>query len=255
MTETLEFTQADDEETLVTPRFDDEETLVAQQVIPLDEAGGTTPHTVAPAHHPDAGTRVALRPAWRRAPRRGWVLALALASAIVGGVLGGAGLYLYQSRTKAAAPLAADSAGTEATDVSSSDAPAPAQPLPEPPTPQAVIESSESVPQAEASVKTKTISDGPKVEKETEKSRVEQRKVSDTSDPVPGRPRRGKKGAQDEELRRRGDDRDGRRARADDDSGERKARRVDTITLRPRRAGRDRAHTADSIRRIFEGRP
>lgn len=70
------------EETLVTPRFDEEESIVAQPVVPLDAAG-----RVGSLRLPS------LRPR---------VLALVLASALAGVVLGGAGLYFYQSRSTAA---------------------------------------------------------------------------------------------------------------------------------------------------------
>src|ERR1044071_3300518 len=82
-----------EETTLVAPRFDDEETLVARPVVPLD----------ADAHAVKPPVRTAPRPAREyrspRAPRRSWTLALVLVSVLIGGVLGGAGLYLYQRQS------------------------------------------------------------------------------------------------------------------------------------------------------------
>ncbi len=87
-----QFLPTDEEETLVSPRFDDEETVVARRVVPLGEVGRaepveTPPAAVASAYPPEP-----------RVARRSWPLALAVASALVGAVLGGTGLYLYQSR-------------------------------------------------------------------------------------------------------------------------------------------------------------
>src|SRR5215204_4764912 len=95
-------TSHDDEATLVAPRFDDEETLVARPVVPFDADAPAVPTPERPA----------ARPARRSpyAPRRSWPLALVLVSVLVGGVLGGAGLYLYQrqSQDPAASQIAAE---------------------------------------------------------------------------------------------------------------------------------------------------
>src|SRR5205085_9587280 len=81
MTEEVErLTVDDDEVTLVAPRFDEEETLVARRVVPLEAVGGAA----------RAATRAAA-PVPARQPRRSRVLALAFASALGGGVLGGGG--------------------------------------------------------------------------------------------------------------------------------------------------------------------
>lgn len=95
MTEETGQLTIDDETTLVAPRFDDEETVVARRVVPLEvaEAGAR-------------GTTQAAAPA--RKPRRPAVLALAFASALAGGVLGGVGLRLYQSRASSNPPPAAN---------------------------------------------------------------------------------------------------------------------------------------------------
>ena len=81
----------DDEATLVSPRFDDEETIVARRVVPLGVAEGGA-RVATPAQVP------------ARPSRRAWVLALAFASALAGGVLGGVGLHLYQSRATSNPP-------------------------------------------------------------------------------------------------------------------------------------------------------
>src|SRR5947209_6396807 len=82
----------DEEETLVTPRFDDEETIVARRVVPLEEV---TQVAASPKAFARRYTRLP------SATRRTWALALVFVSALAGGVLGGAGLYFYQSRALA----------------------------------------------------------------------------------------------------------------------------------------------------------
>src|ERR1700753_2537683 len=88
-----QFLPTDEEETLVAPRFDEEETVVARRVVPLDDVEHPEPvaaqpaATVAPRHTSE-----------QPATRRPWPLALVVASALIGAVLGGAGLYIYQHR-------------------------------------------------------------------------------------------------------------------------------------------------------------
>src|SRR5215210_1118638 len=80
-----------EETTLVAPRFDDEETLIARPVVRLDAGAPAVPAqapTTARNHRSP------------HAPRRTGMLALALVSVLVGGVLGGAGLYLYQRQSQ-----------------------------------------------------------------------------------------------------------------------------------------------------------
>ena len=84
MKETTTTTPAGEpEETLVTPRFDEVETVQAQPVVPLAEVPPGASH----------GRRFA--------PRRlvSLPVALVLVSALVGVVVGGAGLYFYQHRS------------------------------------------------------------------------------------------------------------------------------------------------------------
>lgn len=256
--EPQQFTVADEEETLVTPRFDDEETIVARRVVPLDaieEGAHEAPPDAAPVH--------------TQPPRRPRVLALALASALVGSVLGGAGLYFYQSRSSS-------NLSPAATVPERADAPAQvAQPAP---AAQSAGDPAASAEQHDAAADESGPqgADGSKVEdsagaKEAGQSPdADVRDVSGEDAPV-GALKRGKKGEHDEEARRLGR----RVQRADSEretspsetdatdaaSGDRHARRVDTIFSRPRRASerdharRERPHSVDSIRGIFEGQP
>jgi hypothetical protein len=244
------FTVADEEETLVTPRFDEEETIVARRVVPLD----------APPVH-------------TRPPRRPRLLALALTSALVGGVTGGAGLYFYQSRSSsnpshaATAPEGADAPAQVARPAQADTQPAP--------TAEASGDSTARVGQHDAAAGESASqgADESKVEDNAGAKEAGQSPAADVLDASGdgvrgGAHKRGKKGEHDEEIRR-----PGRRARrADSDpqtspsetdaaSGDRRTRHVDSIFERPRRASerdrarRERPRSVDSIRGIFEGQP
>ncbi|MFL6333787.1 MAG: hypothetical protein ACJ754_10795 [Pyrinomonadaceae bacterium] len=212
-----------EETTLVAPRFDDEETLVARPVVPFD----------APERE------YALpEPIYRRtyAPRRSGMFALVLFSVLVGGVLGGAGLYLYQRQSQdptATTPPTQPAAPADA----AQQAPAPndegrqAAPNVEPPAQQteepdaAPVREPENVPAAE-------------------------RRAAPSDGGESVTPRRGKKGDRDEEVERHTTPPTGGNvARA----AEPVARKVDSIFYRPRRARR--GGDADRLRRIFEGSP
>ncbi|MCA1619479.1 MAG: hypothetical protein LC795_09265 [Acidobacteria bacterium] len=228
-----------EEATLVSPRFDDEETLVARPVVPLDaeavEAAGAHGPAAAPhaAHLPQT---YAGRPF---APRRSWALATVLVSVLVGGVLGGAGLYIYQRQSQDDRAV---------TTTQQPEAPAETQPEP------AAEVSNAPPPEAPApavAVPAEPAPDGG----ETAESPAREPEVE------PAAPRkRGKKGEHDAEVERRAPRPDAVRpvARAEDDGGARGVRRVDSIVYRPRRAPRrarrDAADT-DRLRRIFEGTP
>ena len=235
-----------EEATLVAPRFDDEETLVARPVVPLEEAA-EEPHALPsmPAPSPAPYYRQ------RFAARRSWLPALMIASVFIGGVLGGAGLYLYQRQTgRGAASGAAPQAQVPA------EAPQPA------PTAEAQAAAAEPASQPEAPVAEVPVAEAPakKVEAPPAATTREPESV-----PAAGRreppaegggvaaPRRGKKGERDAAPSRPAQP-DGVATRA----GEREARRVDSIVYRPRRAARrERAAPgdADRLRRIFEGTP
>jgi hypothetical protein len=217
-----------EETTLVSPRFDDEETLVARPVVPPDADA-----------HASAPERPAARPAldYRSpyAPRRPWSLALVLASVLVGGVLGGAGLYLYQrqSHDPAVSPAAAT------------------QPQPEVP-----ADAAQSQPEPAAQQSDAQASEAPKIEEPAPPARDEETPTAAERRAAPseGTPKRGKRGDHDEEIGRRTTQRpDGNVARADQPE----ARRVDSISYRPRRAARRarRDDDVDRLRRIFEGTP
>ncbi|HJQ34531.1 MAG TPA: hypothetical protein VJ866_20290 [Pyrinomonadaceae bacterium] len=266
-----------EERTLISPRFDDEETLVARPVIPLGDADAHA-HEASRAHaapEPQTASAApnarAYAPA-RRLPSRPSLLALVLCSVLVGGVLGGAGLYLYQRQSgNAQAPTnAAPAAVTSQSDATNAQGQTPdgaAQPAPAP-----ASEAAAPTPGAEASdAATDT---PPAAETNATDARADEGRANPDGNgaaparepesvPAVGAPKRGKKGARDEDI-----ERNTRRANSTDsgspvaraDADEREARHVDTIVYRPRRAARDRArrqapNDAERLRRIFEGAP
>lgn len=265
-----------EEATLVSPRFDDEETLVARPVVPLDEEAVEEPSAVAAAPLAPLPTRA------RRsyAPRRSWVLALVLVSVLVGGVLGGAGLYLYQRQsqddggvtTQAETPAETQQPATATTEnAPTPEAQAPAEsPAADAPTAEAqTVDTQPAEPAADdsaADVGTaddSTAAAAPAREPKATPA-VERRDGADAGGSNSTR-KRGKKGEHDDDD---GDRSGRRRSRPDadvpvarDDAGAREARRVDSIVYRPRRAARrerirrDTAGDTDRLRRIFEGTP
>jgi hypothetical protein len=232
-----------EETTLVAPRFDEEETLVARPVVPLEDD----------AHAP-ALERTAARP-YRStfAPRRPRMLALVLISVLVGGVLGGAGLYLYQRQSQD--PSATTQPEADAAQAPAAPAAAEEQnttPPSEPPPQQ--TEAPAAATQAVEPAPPARVEEAPAASSTREPESVpaaERRAATDDG----GTPKRGKKGQRDEEIERRPAPRPGDNvARAD----EREARRVDSIFYRPRRAARRARrddNDADRLRRIFEGTP
>ncbi|MET0625407.1 MAG: hypothetical protein ABW250_20895 [Pyrinomonadaceae bacterium] len=245
-----------EEATLVTPRFDDEETLVARPVVPLDAEAAQATH--APAPEPYAAATPP--PAYARrfsAPRRSWVLALVLVSVLVGGVLGGAGLYIYQRQSqddRAVADTQAETPAETQPQQQEQEQPAPAPTVeasnaPQPEVPDAVAEPPAEPADEEATVAAPTARE-PETEPATERR--------DDTEPARnnGTRKRGKKGEHDEDSER---PRPVARAEAD---APREARRVDTIFYRERRALRRERTRArrdggdvDRLRRIFEGAP
>ncbi|HWW77532.1 MAG TPA: hypothetical protein VNZ44_19170 [Pyrinomonadaceae bacterium] len=268
-----------EERTRVAPRFDDEETLVARHVVPLGDADAHA-HEASRAHAaPDPRTASAAPNAHasaRRVPARPSLLALVLCSVLVGGVLGGAGLYLYQRQSgdaqtpTAPAPAAATNSQPDATKAQG-ETPADASQ----PAPATATEAAAPTPGAEASdASTDTpnapesnATNAPDAHDDEGRANPDGNGAAPAREPesVPavGAPKRGKKGAHDEEG-----ERNTRRANSDAsrspvaraETDEREARRVDTIFYRPRRAARDRARRrttgdAERLRRIFEGAP
>lgn len=246
-----------EERTLVAPRFDDEETLVARPVVPLENGA----HIDAPVP-PARGYNSSF------AARRPWSLALMLVSVLIGGVLGGAGLYLYQrqSQDPAVSPAATTTAEPPATPADAAQAPAAPAEVPQAaPNAEAQVRQTEPPPDA-ATNATEPAAPAPVEEapaatraRAPESVPAAERR---TAPPSEGTPRRGKKGERDEEVERRAPARpEGNIAR--DDQPE--ARQVDTIFYRQRRAERRaerraarrarRADDADRLRRIFEGPP
>ena len=260
MRETVQTLQTDEEATLVSggeeatlvaPRFDDEETLVARPVVPLGEAADAGP----PA---SASTRGAARTRRPFAPRRSWLFALVIASVLVGGMLGGAGLYLYQRQSQAdgapATPLAETQAETQ------QPPPAPATEPESAPRPDAAAQPETPAPEARTAepAADETQTDATPVRAPENVSAAERRAAPEADRNTL---KRGKKGERDGEIERRATPRPGGLVARDDDTGAREARRVDSIVYRPRRAARrerarpDTAGDADRLRRIFDGTP
>lgn len=247
-----------EEATLVAPRFDDEETLVARPVVPLDAEASQATHALTDA--PYAATPP---PAYARRPatRRSWVLALVLISVLVGGVLGGAGLYIYQRQSQDDRAVADPPAEIPAEVQPQQQQPAPGPTVevsnaPQPEAPPADAEPTEEPDAAPDAVEEEATTAPTTREPRTEPA-AERR-----DDTEPGRNtvtrKRGKKGENDEVAER---PRPVARADAEADAP-REARRVDTIFYRERRAmRRERARArrdgggVDRLRRIFEGAP
>lgn len=256
------------DETLVTPRFDEEETVLAQPVVPLD-APGNEGFAAGPSA-PEGGPAGASR---RRPSARQWPLALALASALVGSVIGGLGLYLFQQRERADAeparqeqqapaqtevsqptPAPAVEQAAEAAPAAEVIAPVETAPEPEP-------DEAEAAPEEESTAPTRERADAGRDEDVRREERAAAAPPAPREAPAPAAPpRRGKKGERDAEVQRR-------QRSLPPDSGapvvtEGGARRIDTIVYptrraqrraerRARRAGRD----VDRLRAIFEGQP
>ena len=233
-----------EETTVVAPRFDDEETLVARPVVPLDAEAPAVPAPVIPAARPAQDYRS------RFAPRRSWPLALMLVSVLVGGVLGGAGLYLYQRQSQTPATAAEQPAAPADAAQATPNAEPPAQPTGAPSAASPDAEETappapdEEVPAAAPAREPESV---PAAERHTATSE--------------GTPKRGKRGARDQEIERRAPPRPGGNVTR---AAEPEARQVDTIFYRQRRAERQaerraarraRRDDVDRLRRIFEGTP
>jgi hypothetical protein len=239
-----------EETTLVAPRFDDEEALVARPVVPLEGDAHV------PTHEPPA-------PVYRSpyAPRRAGMLGLALVSVLVGGVLGGAGLYLYQrqSQDSTASPAATTTQPETAADAAQAPHAPAAEVQPAPtaaPTAQQSDVQTNDAPGAKESAPPAPDKEEPAAAptREPENVPAAERRTPHAEDGEDGTPKRGKKGKRDQETERRTTPpTDGNVARDE----EREARRVDSIFYRPRRANRRarRDGDVDRLRRIFEGTP
>jgi type IV secretory pathway VirB10-like protein len=254
----------DNDETLVTPRFDRGEAETAQPVVPLAVVSG------------EAET-YDMHDARRASPSRvmrlkSWPLALILVSALAGGVLGGAGLYLFQqSREEAAAAPAERQTDTEAQVI----APA-VETTPEPsPTPaEGVAALPAELPEQVAEVPAAVEEAEDREDADTK--REESRRDDDDAAPRERSPaaeapvKRGKKGDRDEEDNRGRESRPRRVADeyprdspSDDDDDEyndrREARRVGSIVYggegRRERRRQRRQSGVDRVRGIFEGQP
>ena len=253
----------DRDETLVTPRFDRGEAETAQPVVPLAVVSGEAETYDLPA----------ARRAPRVMPLRSWALALILVSALAGGVLGGAGLYVFQKSRQDRAAAAPVEQTTEVEEQASAPV---AETTPEPsPTP---AESAASLPVE----LTEEVAELPVAVEETEDRTDAATKREESKRDVAAAPRarsapaeapvkRGKKGDRDEVDNRGRESRPRRvadqypRDSPSDDDGEdeyndrREARRVGSIVYggegRRERRRQRRQSGVDRVRGIFEGQP
>lgn len=243
------------EETLVTPRFDEVETVQAQPVVPLAEVPAGASHG-------------------RRFGARRLVslpLALVLVSALVGVVVGGAGLYFYQRR------LVQHATADTQTTTAPAEAPAaepPAEESASAPQPEPAPAAGDEEPDAAEAVSAEIVEpDAPAVADDSKKEKADKspapevRKVAERDDDA-DEPRRGKKVESDAEAARRTPraERVGSREAARDDSdGAPEARLSDEIIYRRERRAERRAErrerresrprSVDRVRGIFEGQP
>ena len=229
------------EETLVTPRFDKEETVVAQRVVPLGAVG-------------------------RAAAKRPRMLALVLLSALAGIVIGGAGLYFYQSRSTASPVISMTEPVSAPSEV--------AQPQPAP----TLEVSNESQPHSVAPATSESVKEGADAtarevssEKASEREAAPaKRKDSDNARESARTTRQGKKDEDDAEDSTDMSERRPRRAAYDtqgpipEDSSpaarralrvEEGLRRAERIRERQRRRRENAARSSGSIESIFEGQP
>ncbi|HEV3468877.1 MAG TPA: hypothetical protein VG148_06120 [Pyrinomonadaceae bacterium] len=236
-------TPGETDETLVTPRFDEEETVLAQPVVPLDAPAEGVP--ARPSYLPRA-----------RALGRQWPLALALVSALVGGVIGGLGLYLFQQYERATPAPAGPQAGV----TQPSPAPTVEQAAQAAPAADEVSAPVETAPAAEPGGAEDSPEDEaapPRDDGARDEDRAAAPRPPVREAPAPGSaPKRGKKGERDAELQRR------QRSTPPDSNPpamtEGGARRVDTIVYPSRRAARRErraTRSVDRVRAIFEGQP
>ena len=254
----------DRDETLVTPRFDRGEAETAQPVVPLAVVSGEAETYDLPAVHS----------APRVMPLRSWALALILVSALAGGVLGGAGLYVFQkSRQDGAAaapveqtPAAAEQASAPAVETTPEPSPTPAEEAAA--LPVELTEQVAELPVADEEAEDRTDADTKREESKREEAAAPAPR--ERSSPAEAPVKRGKKGDRDEvdnrgrESRpRRVADEYPREAPSDDDDEDyndrREARRVGSIVYggegrRERRRQRRQAGV-DRVRGIFEGQP
>ena len=237
-----------EETTLVAPRFDDEETLVARPVVPFEDGAHVPAPEPVPAR-PARGYRSHF------APGRSEILALALASVLVGGVLGGAGLYLYQRQSQDPAVSPTATAAEQPADAAQAPAVSAEGPQPTPNAEPQEAQQAEAPSAAPDAAEPATPAPDEEVSAAAPARRPESVTAAERRPAPPeGAPRRGKKGERDEEIARRPAPRpDGNVARV----AEPEARRVDSIVYRPRRATRRarRDEDVDRLRRIFEGTP
>jgi hypothetical protein len=259
----------DADATLVAPRFDEAAAETARPVVPLAES-----------INPYDGQMLGPAPAYRQPPvRRSWVIALVLVSALVGSVLGGLGLRLYQKRQRAsaqtiapaqtaAAPVETETAQPQqevsatTRDASAASETATAQ-ISETQPPN-IIEETETTPEraAEDIVRIGETRKPDDSKKRDEALSDDRRKSNDVDDDdKDGKRKKGKRGGVDDDDAERNERAEQPRARRVGVITYSQPRRVERIRdsegdYRPRRERpRHEQQSRDRVRAIFEGQP
>ncbi|MCA1592188.1 MAG: hypothetical protein LC754_05965 [Acidobacteria bacterium] len=252
----------DPDATMIAPRFDEGEADTARPVVPLG---------VVASGAPEAFNGAAPYAARRNVPRRSWPLSLVLISALAGSVLGGVGLYFYQSRDNTNTPsVETQESATSPVEVAQpSPTNAPEREVEHVALPPQPSVSSEQPAPASSSSDDERAGDLRKHRDEDErKTAAETRRAAET-DERDGTVKRGKKGERDDEAaqrqerpRRIGDNPTSSPDPNKDASDEAIARRVGTIfdpegrrVRRPRPRREDVQRAVDRVRGIFEGQP
>lgn len=273
-------TESGAETTLVTPIFDDKAAETAQPVVPLPEAAiGASPSFMA-----RTARRFPGMPTAAGVGRPSWMLGLIIASVLVGSLLGGLGLSLYQKRQRAAANATTPAPAVEQTAPVADDVPAPAvaqtgetatDETPREPSNILISERAEIPAETAAAPEQPATSDeraadAKKPEKESRSVPVVERKRSDDDDE---RARKDKDREREERApvttpRPRRTQTDAPRVERENDvahdDARPRARMVDSITIEARRLRRQerrrgaqlperRTGTVDRVRGIFEG--
>ena len=255
----------DGDETLVTPRFDSGEAETAQPVVPLAVVSGE-----AETYDVHAAGGGPMPP--RAARRASWPLALVLVSALVGSVLGGAGLYLFQKSRQQRATQTEQTTGVN--DAAAQPIAAPVAETTPAPSPEEGAALAVELPDEVAEVPVALEEPEDKDEKkDSDEKRDESKRATDDDADAPRakspaeapvrRAKRDDRGGDDHQSRPRRVADDSRDSSPDEDDEEyydrREARRIGSIIYgregRRERRRQRRQPAVDRVRGIFEGQP